>query len=219
MSVRTRNIFDMFVATREFDAANAADYASLPEAARQFGIVRAAIDALQNHFAAQASGAGGQAVEGKSVLRAAIRRKMKDFSRTARALDIDDAGFRRLFRIPDSDSDQKLSAAAREFVEEARRHAADFARLGIAATLADDLESDIDALDAAINAKASAQGAHVGATAGVDEQIDAGMNAETVLDAIMKNVYRNNPMKLAQWKSARHVKQIASGSVPTTPTP
>ena len=50
---------------------------------------------------------------------------MKRYSRTARALDIDDPGFKRLFRVPDSNSDQLLLSAAREFVEEARSRKAE----------------------------------------------------------------------------------------------
>lgn len=217
MSTRTRNIFDMFVATHEFGTANAADFASLPEAATQLGVVQTAINALQNHFAAKTSGERGAAVESKAVTRLAIRRKMKDFSRTARALNISDAGFRRLFRIPDSNSDQSLIASAREFVEEAGKHSADFARLGIPATLASDLENDIAALEDALNTKLGAHAATIGATAGIDDEIERGMAAETVLDAIMKNVYRSNPVKLAQWKSARHVRRTSGGE--TTPTP
>lgn len=218
MSTRAKNIFDMFVATHGFGTANTADFALLPEAATQFAVVQTAIDALQNHFAAQTSGERGAAVESKAVTRLAIRRKMKDFARTARALNINDAGFRRLFRIPDSNSDQSLIASAREFVEEAGKHSADFARLGIPATLADDLDDDIAALEQAINARTGAHAATVGATAGIDDEIERGMAAETVLDAIMKNVYRNNPVKLAQWKSARHVKRTGGGTKqPTAP--
>ncbi len=207
MTDREQNILDMFISTAAFDTANFNDYKTLPEAVANFVIVRAAITALENYSAAQLSGASGRAVEQKSTIRAAIRRKMKRYSRTARALNIDDAGFRRLFRVPDNDSDQLLLATAREFVVEARRFAAEFAGLGIPATLADELEADINAMEAAMTAKASGKIESVGATAGIDEQIEDGMNAEKILDSIMHNVYFDNPVKLAQWQSARHIKK------------
>ena len=172
-----------------------------------FVIVRAAISALENFSATQLSGASGRAVEQKSTIRAAIRRKMKRYSRTARALNIDDPGFRRLFRIPDNDSDQLLLATAREFVVEARRFPTEFAGRGIPATLANELEADINAMEAAMAAKASGKIGSVGATAGIDEQIEDGMNAERILDSIMHNVYFDNPVKLAQWRTARHIKK------------
>lgn len=143
---------------------------------------------------------------------------MYRYSRTARSLNIDDPGFRRLFRVPDGDNDQTLLATAREFVVEARRFAADFARLGIPATLADELEADIDAMEAAITAKAGANTEAVGATAGIDEQIERGMKAEKILDSIMKNVYFDNPVKLAEWMSARHVRRSPKPKDEPAPT-
>jgi len=43
----------------------------------------------------------------------------------------------------------------------------------------------------------------VGATAGSAQKIEEGMKAESILDAIMNNVYSGtNPVKLAQWRTA-----------------
>ena len=221
MNDRVRNINDMFVSMGQFDTVNSNDYKELPDAVANFTIVREVIAALQNYFADQTSGAVGQAVEQKSVLRAAIRRRMVRFAATARGLNIDDPGLRRLFRVPDENSDQVLLASAREFVEEATRFAAQFAGRGIPAAETQHLADDIAALETAINAKASAHIAGVGATAGVDDEIERGMDAATIIDSIMKNVYYDNPVKLAAWKSARHIrsaKQTANnGNTPPNP--
>lgn len=218
MTDREINIKDMFIATIQFDEANSDDYKDLAEAAAQFTIVRQIVAELQNFAAEQLSGASGRAVEQKSVIAAAMRRKMKRFSRTARALNIDDAGLRRLFRIPDENNYQILASAARAFVEEARRFAADFARLGISAAKVNDLEQDVEDLETAIGAKASAQLETIGATAGIDEQIERGMDAATKLDAIMHNVYFDDPVKLTQWQSARHVKRAPRPQTATKPS-
>lgn len=207
MDDREENILNMFVSTAQFDTENSNDYKTLPMAVANFVIVRAAIAALETDSAEQISGATGRAVEQKSVIRAAIRRKMVRFARTARALNIDDPGFQRLFRVPDNDNDQILLAAAREFVDGARQYVTEFASLGIPATLADELDADITAMETAMSAKASGQMETVGATAGIDEQIEDGMTAEKILDSIMKNVYFDNPVKLAEWATARHVKR------------
>lgn len=212
MTDREKNILDMFIATAQFDTENSNDYKTLPSAVSNFLIVRDVIAALETDSANQVSGARGRAVEQKAVLRGEIRQTMKRYSRTARALNIDDPGFQRLFRIPDSNSDQVLMASAREFVEEARRFAAEFAGLGIPATLADELEADVDALEEAVNAKAAGQMETVGATAAIDEQIEKGMNAEKILDSIMHNVYFDNPVKLAEWKTSRHIKKAPKKS-------
>ncbi|HQU82639.1 MAG TPA: hypothetical protein PKY59_05930 [Pyrinomonadaceae bacterium] len=219
MTEREENILNMFIATAQFDTENSDDYKDLPLAASNFVIVRSVIAALETDSATQVSGASGRAVEQKVVLRREIRQTLKRYSRSARTLNIDDPGLSRLFRIPDSDNDLLLLATAREFVEEARRFAADFAALGIPATLADELEADIDAFEAAMNAKASGQMETVGATAGIDERIEEGMKAEKILDSIMHNVYFDNPVKLSQWKTARHVKKSPNRQGdPTPPT-
>lgn len=219
MTDREQNILNMFISTVQFDVANSNDYKNLPDAAANFAIVRTAITELENYAAAQISGARGRAVEQKSTLRAAIRRKLYRYARTARALNIDDPGFQRLFRVSDNDSDQNLLATAREFVTEARRFATEFAGRGIPATLADELDADITAMEAAINAKASGQIETVGASAGIDEQIEDGMKAEKILDSIMRNVYFDNPVKLAEWQSARHVRKAPQRQEePTPPT-
>ena len=207
MTDRESNILDMFIASREFDAVSANDYKHLPDAAAQFVIVRQVIDGMETFAADQSSGARGQAVELKAVIRQAIRRMLKRLSKTARALNIDDPGFRRLFRVPDDNSDQKLLAAAREFVEEGNRFKADFMRLGVPEDLFDKLNDDINSLETAIAAKVQANTETVGATAGIDDEIERGMDAEEILDAIMKNVYYDNPVKLAEWMSARHVRR------------
>ena len=206
MSDRARNINDMFIKTLEFDDLNSNDYKDLPDAAAHFAIVRDVITKLQNYFADQLSGAVGRAVEQKAATRGAIRRRMVRFAATARGLNIDDPGLRRLFRVPDNDNDQILLAAGREFVEEATRFAVQFAGRGISAAEIQFLADDLDALEAANAAKATAEIEGIGATAGVDEEIERGMDAEIILDSIMKNVYYNNPVKLAEWKSARHVR-------------
>lgn len=217
MTEREENIQDMFIATAQFDTENSADYAHLADAAAAFAIVRSVITALEGFTADQLSGLAGQAVEQKSVLREAIRRKMVRYARTARGLNIDDPGFRRLFRVPDGDNDQTLIAAAREFVQEARNFEADFARRGIPKELAGQLEADINAMEAAMSAKASGQMETVGATAGIDAEIERGMAAEKILDSMMRNVYDDNPVKLAAWRTARHVRRVKQ-SKPQPPT-
>ena len=207
MTDREQNINDMFIGTAAFDDENAGDYRNLPDAAANFAIVRGVIAELENYSAAQVSGASGRAVEHLSVLDAAVRRKMKRYSKTARALNIDDPGFRRLFRVPEDNNRQILMNAAREFVVEARRFPNEFEGRGIPATLADELEADLDQMETQLTAKATGKIGSVGATAGIDEQIEDGMKAETILDSIMHNVYFDNPVKLAQWMSARHVKK------------
>ena len=146
---------------------------------------------------------------------------MKEFSAAARALDIDDPGFRRLFTITKNNGVQGLIAQGRVFVEEARRFKSEFGRFGLTEADIDALEDDVDALEAASARKLGAVSEKAGANAGIDDEIDRGMDAAIFLDAMMKIVYRNNAAKLGEWKSARHVRRISrpeKKDEPETPT-
>ena len=217
MSDRVRNIYNMLVSTREFDAISAADYSSLPDGELKFAIIRAVISNLETHFGDQISGATGQSVEMASVLIAAAKRKMKEYSGAARALNINDAGFRRLFHIPDGDGSQEVVAAGREFVEEATTHNKEFARFGLTDDDRAALAKDLDDIGTAVGSKSGAHAKTVGATAAIEDEIRRGMDAAVFLDAMMKIVYRNNPAKLAAWKSARHIRR-SDRPAPKPPT-
>lgn len=62
-------------------------------------------------------------------------------------------------------------------------------------------------------------GRHGCATAGIEDAITRGMDAAEVLNAIMKNVYDADPVKFAEWRTARHVKRSnqANGETPHPP--
>ncbi len=217
MTDREENIYDMFVRTHVFNAANSGDYGTIAAAAAHFATVQAAVNALEIYSAQQTSGEGSAAVERKSVLRAAIRRKMTAYAKTARAINLNKPGFDEMFKVPDSDNDNLLVATGREFVAQAVANEAEFVSLGKPKTDATDLTADLDAFEAAQVAKAEANQDTVGATAGIDNETDAGMKAAKILDAIMSNVYRDNPVKLAAWRTARHIKRAPRPATPPTP--
>lgn len=218
MPRREENVQDTFIRVREFDDRNKNDYKDFPAVVAKFNIVSEVIPLVADYLATKTSGAQSQAVEKKSVIAAAARRKMKLMAKTARALNLDDPGFRRLFSVPNTRSYPKIFAAAREFVEEGTTHKDEMLALAMRPTLIEDLAADIAAFDLANEDKANAQGETVGATAGVDAQIDRGMDALEVLDAMMKNFYEDDPVKLAEWLQARHIKRVPQRKKDETPS-
>ncbi|MFM9904878.1 MAG: hypothetical protein ACKVQJ_09950 [Pyrinomonadaceae bacterium] len=181
MTDRGQNIYDMFVRTLAYNVANAGDYGSIAAAATNFATVQAAVDALEIYSTQQTSGEGSAAVEQKSVLRAAIRRKMTTHAKTARALNLDTPGFAKMFSVPDSDNDDQLIATGREFVLQAIDHKTALDSLGIPFSNSTDLTADLDAFEAAQTAKATAQSVTVGATAGIDDQTDAVVSRASIV--------------------------------------
>ena len=81
----------------------------------------------------------------------------------------------------------------------------------------EDLNADVKDYEQAISDKSGAQGAGVGATAGIDEAVENGMRAADIADSIMRNVYEDDPVKLAEWMRARHVKRSPQRTPKTPP--
>ena len=140
-------------------------------------------------------------------------------SKNARAIALSDPGFSEKFKVPDSDNETELIASGREFVEQAIANEAAFTALGKLKADATSLTADLDAFEIANAAQAEGKQETVGATAGIAQVVEEGMNAKIILDAIMFNVCNGvNPVKLAQWRTARHVKR-ANQPPPRPPTP
>ena len=99
---------------------------------------------------------------------------------------------------------------------------AEFIKRGLPDDLIDDLEADIEILEQAITHEAQGKESHVAATAAIDQEIERGMNAVRELDAIVQNIFRNDPAALAEWASASHVERPprrADAKAPPTPPP
>jgi len=208
----------MFQESLVFNSENAGDYAAIPDAATHFATVQAAVTALLAFFADQTSGESTAATVQKTVIKLAIRRKMVSYAMNARAIALKTPGFNEKFKVPDGDNENELIATGREFVEEAIANEAAFTALGKSKNDATALTVDLDAFEIANAAQAEGKQDTVGATAGIAQQIEEGMDAEQILDAIMNNVYKGiNPVKLAQWRTARHVRR--ANQTPTPPTP
>lgn len=138
---------NMFITVSQFGQDNAPDFAGNADAVEKFAVITGVIENLRQHAATQTSGAVGRTTVQKSVLRDAIRTKLKEIARTARALGIDNAGLHRLFSVPDNNGDTKLIAAAREFAAEATKFKADFLRLAMPADFIEDLTADIESFE------------------------------------------------------------------------
>lgn len=212
MDARALNTLDMFINVNQFGQDNTSDFSPYADAVAGFAAITEVIRNLRESAATQTSGAVGRTTTQKAVLRDAIRRQMKDISRTARALGTNNVGLQRLFRIPNGDNDANLIATAREFATEAANFKADFLRLAMPADFIEVLTADIEAFEQALNNKATAKVTGITATASIDDELKRGMDKVRIIDAIARNVYGNNPAKLAAWTSARHIARITTQS-------
>ena len=83
----------------------------------------------------------------------------------------------------------------------------------------EDLEADIEQFEEALTRRVQGRETHVTATAAIDDLVERGMNAVRELDAIMRNMFANNPAKLAAWMSASHVERAPRRRAAQPPAP
>ena len=83
----------------------------------------------------------------------------------------------------------------------------EFIKRGLPANFLEDLNEDITAFEQALAQREQGKGAQVAASATIDDLIERGMKIARELDPVMRNIYENDPGKLAAWLSASHVER------------
>ena len=218
MNDRERRRYDCFIRIKQFGVDNSAAFTAIMIAVTNFAVITTEIDFLDAHGANQQAGFGDArgATENKGTARENLREEMSDIARTARSMEYQFDGISDRFRMPRNSSDQALLATGRAFHMEATKKAADFIAYGMSATFLADLEDEADAFEATFATQGAAIDSHVEATAEIGESIQRGMTARRILDGVVRNVFKNNPGKLAAWSSASHVEKSPKKKV--TPT-
>lgn len=209
MNALERNYYNTFVRVRDFGAENAADFPLNSAGAANFAAVGAAVEALAESGAAQASGEGRQMTKRKELAADELREDLRAINRTARALAVDDEDIAELFRMPYGGSEQNLLTAARAFLTNASPHKSRFIEFGLPADFLEDLQTDITDFEQAASDKGTAVGGQVAATASIGNAVKNGLEALRRLRAIVPNIYRNDSAKLAAWTSASRVEKTA----------
>lgn len=214
---------DMFIRVRQFGATHTGSFPANTRGSEVIAALNTVITKLEGHATTQESGKRA-ALEGtavKAVARAALREDMEAISRTARAMALTTPGLDDKFRLPRNVGDQAWLAAARSFAADAEPLKAEFIRRGLPADFLEDLDADIEAFEQSIDSRAQKTGTRVAATVAIDEAIERGMNAVRELDAIVQNVFRDDPAALAEWTSASHTERSprhpAAVQPPSTP--
>jgi hypothetical protein len=149
-----------------------------------------------------------------------LRRQMREIAETAKVLDRTGAipGLALQFRMPGKVM-QELRDRAEAFKTALPEHEADFIAYAAEATLIADLTAAITAFDAVTERRYTALGKQIGATAGLNATARAGITAVRALNAIMIKRYRNDAVKLAEWKAAQRIAKWPSQTVPATEPP
>jgi hypothetical protein len=193
-----------------FGTSNAADFAPTTLGGQQFALVHAAVVSLGALGAGQVSGTEGahSAVLGKVTARFHLHDDLIGIVNAAQSLSLlGTANLKGKFMMPHNNGDQALLNAARAFAADADAFQAGLVSTGVAADFITHLNADITAFEALVTAKGAAKSAKSGATGGLADTAHKAATALHVLNTVVKNTYKNNPAKLAEWATASHVEK------------
>jgi len=114
-------------------------------------------------------------------------------------------GVREKFRLPRQGSYLAFIATARSFVDKAGPIKATFVAHGLPADFDEQLGELASNLEDAIVGQTGGRTAQVGSTSGLEARAREGVKLVRRLDGIFSFQFRNDPVRLAEWKSASHV--------------
>ncbi|PYS47158.1 MAG: hypothetical protein DMF68_16740 [Acidobacteria bacterium] len=202
---------EMLIRVRLFGAAHIDVFPTMSRGDELLAIIDSAITEMEGHATRQESGKR-EAREGtslKGIAREALREDLDAISRTARVMALTIPGLEDKFRRPYNVGDQTLLAVARAFAQDAAPLKDEFIRRGLPANFLEDLNADIEAFEASINDHAQKIGERVAATASINAPVERALNAVRELDAIVRNIFRDDAATLAEWTSASHTERSA----------
>ena len=211
MNNRDIRVLEMLIRVRRFGLTHSAAFPANSRGAELFSLVASIITEMETHATEQDS--GKRAAKERTALKQAalkrLREKLEAISRTARAMARTTPGLNDKFRMPHNSSEQEWLAAARSFAANAVPLKDEFVRRGLNADFIEDLDAGVGELQESIGVKAEKTGARVAAGVAVSESSESGRDAVRELDAVVRNVFRDDPSVLAEWESASHVERAA----------
>jgi hypothetical protein len=195
-----------------FGTKYAVDFPATSIAGQQFAKIAAAVPKTSDLAALQVSGASDAHVGAlsKATLRLLIHDDLSHINQAAHTLALlGTAGVDGKFRMTHSKGDQSLINNGRAFITEATPFKTQMIQLGLAADFLDTLKTHTDGFETAAKTKATGKQSQAGATAGMSDTAHNAAIALHIVDTIVRNTYKNDPQKLAEWTVASHVERVA----------
>ena len=174
---------------------------------RQFGALNTINDALDEAATAQSVQATQATLEATNepALRATLRQELHGVTQMAQALGKTVPGIRILRMPPVGLANQRYVDAAKVLLGKAKTYEPVLVEHGLAHDFIAQLQAAVNALQAAIDTRGAARGSVVNATERVAQNIALGMQFVKMIDVTLTKALRNDPAKLAEWKSVKRV--------------
>ncbi|CAN5407683.1 hypothetical protein BH10ACI1_BH10ACI1_04650 [soil metagenome] len=203
-----RRLYEMVLRVLAFLLANAADFASIPAVGQDLEVLQREKQTLSDLGADKAS----KTADAKDMTifrgdaREALRNAMEQIASMWRPMAKNHGGATNKFHFIYG-SDQLLIDDAGSFISEAEPLLEAFKLRGMSADFITDLTAKRDAFIAAIGEAESAKSNRVGTNAGFAAPLRICREAVEDIAPIVKMIYKDNPSKLAQWRTASRVEK------------
>jgi hypothetical protein len=201
----------MFLRVRNFGTAHPDLFPESSPAGESLAVVARAAAAIETHMTAKLA-ADAEVRKVKSRTRAALRTQMKAVARTVRGLALQEESLVKRLRMPSKRTDVALASAARFFIQEAEVMQEKLVRMGLPPTVVIDLRTLVDGLEATSEQRRAGQASRASAQQGLSTALNQGTRAVRILDVIVVNVLRDDPMRLAAWNIARRLERSSRAS-------
>jgi hypothetical protein len=127
--------------------------------------------------------------------------------RTARAVDETKPGFADGYRSPSQLSDRGLLDLTIGIARIAPPHKADYLSHGMPPDFLEDLAAAIAKLQQTMTDQSEGKAGVKSAGVEIEDTMDQGMSVRRRMNAVVRNVYRDDPAVLAEWETASHIEQ------------
>lgn len=210
------NLNAMLTRVNNFGTAHAADFTATSKGGGLFATVAAGVPKVGTAAAQQVS--GGEAAMSGTDIKAVTFQWLHDdlmaIHETAATLAQTTPGLDDKFRLPHNLTYGNILPVARAFAADAAPLAADFIACEMPADFLAQLNTAITAFAGATDTQSGGKGAKASATTGIGTNLQTAFQAVRGLDAIVHNKYRNDPVSLAEWATARHVERTPHHAKP-----
>ena len=222
MSDRKRNILDAAIRIGFYGDANPQLAAEVPYTIELFAANQNNILRL-NQAGITSASAGGAGISGtrSKVARAdEIETDIRLVAQTARLIEKRFPDFQNTFVLPrGSLTYDQIFQYTESIIADAPAHKEKFAQYALTDAFFTSLTGKVAGFRIASQEQADGKRTGVGATAEAEDAIKATLDTRKELDRAIKNHYRNNPQKLAEWLTASHIRRKQDNDDGENPPP
>lgn len=137
-----------------------------------------------------------------------IEADLRLVAKTARTIEKKNQSFRNTFTLSrGSMSYQEIIEKADSFIADAPANKTYFDKYALTTEFFTELETDTAEFREAAHGQADASRTNVGAHADTEAILKDTLDTRGELDRALRNHYRNNPAKLAEWLTASHIER------------